>query len=174
MKNMESETPKAPKKKRSLLAKTGRVAAWIVGSLILLIILVLILIQVPAVQNFARKKIVSYLENKLHTKVEIGKLDIDFPTTVSLQNVYIEDQSKDTLLYGGELKVDLSMFRLIQSDIEIQEISVNNVIAKIKRLPPDSVFNFQFIADAFMGGAGEGANNPGFVNITNEHRQDTG
>ncbi len=151
MKNMESETPKAPKKKRSLLAKTGRVAAWIVGSLILLIILVLILIQVPAVQNFARKKIVSYLENKLHTKVEIGKLDIDFPTTVSLQNVYIEDQSKDTLLYGGELKVDLSMFRLIQSDIEIQEISVNNVIAKIKRLPPDSVFNFQFIADAFMG-----------------------
>ncbi|MEP7231016.1 MAG: translocation/assembly module TamB domain-containing protein [Ginsengibacter sp.] len=151
MKNMESETPKTPKKKRSVLAKTGRVVAWIFASLILLILLVLILIQVPAVQNFARKKIVAYLENKLHTKVEIGKLDIDFPTTVSLQKVYIEDQNKDTLLYGGELKVDISMIRLLKSDIEIQEISLNNVIAKVKRVPPDSVFNFQFITDAFMG-----------------------
>ncbi len=148
---MESENPKPPKKKRSLLAKTGRVVAWIFASVVLLIIIVLFLIQAPAVQNFARKKIVSYLENKLHTKVEIGKLDIDFPTTVSLQKVYIEDQNKDTLLYGGELKVDISMLRLIRSDVEIQEISLNNVIAKVKRVPPDSVFNFQFIIDAFMG-----------------------
>lgn len=151
MKNMEVAEPKAPKKKRSFLAKTGRVVAWIISSLIFLIILVLILIQVPAVQNFARKKVVSYLENKLHTKVEIGKLDIKFPTALSLQNIYIEDQSKDTLLYGGELKVDISMFKLLKSDIDIQEISVNNIIAKIKRTPPDSVFNFQFITDAFMG-----------------------
>ena len=151
MKNMESETHKVPKKKRSLLAKTGRVAAWIFASLILLVILILILIQVPAVQNFARKKIVSYLEKKLHTKVEIGKLAIDFPTTISLQKVYLDDQNKDTLLYGGELKVDLSMLRLIRSDVEIQEISLNDVTAKIKRMPPDSIFNFQFISDAFIG-----------------------
>ncbi len=149
---MESEKPTAPQKKRSLLAKTGRVLAWILASLIFLIILILILVQLPAVQNFARKKVVSYLENKLHTKVEIGKLDIKFPTALSLQNIYIEDQSKDTLLYGGELKVDLSMFKLLKSDIAIQEISLNNIIAKIKRTPPDSVFNFQFITDAFMGG----------------------
>ncbi|MEO6290765.1 MAG: hypothetical protein ABIO76_12625, partial [Ginsengibacter sp.] len=148
---METAKPTAPKKKRSILAKTGRVVAWIVASLILLVIFVLILIQVPDVQNFARKKIVSYLENKLHTKVEIGKLDIAFPTALSLQRVYIEDQNKDTLLYGGELKLDISMLRLIKSDIEIQEISLSNITAKIKRVPPDSVFNFQFIMDAFMG-----------------------
>ncbi|MEO8567798.1 MAG: AsmA family protein, partial [Ginsengibacter sp.] len=148
---MESENPKTPKKKRSLLAKTGRVVAWILASLIFLVVLVLILIQVPAVQNFARKKVVSYLENKLHTKVEIGKLDIKFPTALSLQNIYIEDQSRDTLLYGGELKVNISMFKLLKSDVEIQEISLNNIIAKVKRTPPDSVFNFQFITDAFMG-----------------------
>ena len=148
---MESENPKTSKQKRSLLAKTGRVVAWIFASLIFLILLVLILIQVPAVQNFARKKVVSYLENKLHTKVEIGKLDIKFPTALSLQNIYIEDQSKDTLLYGGELKVNISMLKLLKSDVDIQEISLNNIIAKVKRTPPDSVFNFQFITDAFMG-----------------------
>ncbi|MEP6583797.1 MAG: translocation/assembly module TamB domain-containing protein, partial [Ginsengibacter sp.] len=148
---METTEPKAPKKKRSLLAKTGRVFAWIIASIIFLVILVLILIQVPAVQNFARKKVVTYLENKLHTKVEIGKLDIKFPTALSLQNIYIEDQSKDTLLYGGELKVDISMLKLLKSDVDIQEISLNNIVVKVKRTPPDSVFNFQFITDAFMG-----------------------
>ena len=43
------------------------------------------------------------------------------------------------------------MLRLIKSDIEIQEISVSDVVAKVKKLPPDSTFNFQFIMDAFMG-----------------------
>lgn len=147
---MES-TEKVPQKKRSLIAKAGRVAAWIIASLIFLIILVLLLIQTAPVQNFARKKIVSYLENKLKTRVEIGRLNIKFPTSLSLQNVFFEDQSKDTLLYGGELDVDISMFKLLKSEINIQEISFNNILAKIKRLPPDSTFNFQYIIDAFAG-----------------------
>ncbi|MEO6845545.1 MAG: hypothetical protein ABI184_10240, partial [Ginsengibacter sp.] len=94
------------KRKKPLLLKIGKVLAWIVASFILLIVLVLILIQTSFVQNFARKKVVSYLENKLKTKVEIGKLTIKFPTALSLQNVFFEDQFKDTLLYGGEIKVD--------------------------------------------------------------------
>src|ERR1700690_893952 len=123
---MESKE-KAPRKKRSVLAKVGRVLAWTIASLIFLIILVLLLIQTAPVQNFARKKIVSYLENKLKTKVEIGKLTIKFPTSISLQNVFLEDQSKDTLLYGKELDVDISMFKLLKSEISIKEISLNNI-----------------------------------------------
>jgi len=53
---MESKE-KAPRKKRSFIAKAGRVAAWIIASLVFLIILLLILIQTPAIQNFARKKL---------------------------------------------------------------------------------------------------------------------
>lgn len=98
---------KSTKKKRSFFNKLGRAFVWVLASLLVLVILVIILIQVPAVQNFARKKVVTFLENKLHTKVAIGKLDIDFPTTLSLENVFFEDQSKDTLLYGGALKVNL-------------------------------------------------------------------
>jgi translocation and assembly module TamB len=139
------------KKKRSLLFRLFKVFAWILGSILFLIVLVLLLIQTSFVQNFARKKVVTYLENKLKTKVAIGKLDIKFPTALSLQNVYFQDQTKDTLLYGGEIKVDISMFKLIRSDIEIKEIALNDILLKVKRLPPDSVFNFQFIADAFSG-----------------------
>ena len=79
---------KMPLKKRSFMAKAGRVVAWIIASLIFLVILLLTLIQTQLVQNFARKKIVSYLENKLKTKVDIGRLSVKFPTAVSLQNVF--------------------------------------------------------------------------------------
>ena len=152
MESTQQTTKATTKRKRSVLSKLARIVVWIVASVISLSILVLILIQVPAVQNFGRKKVVNFLENKLNTKVEIGNLAIDFPTTLALQNVYIEDQSKDTLLYGGEIKVGINMLRLLKNDIQIKEISLNNIVAKIKKLPPDSVFNFQFIVDAFAGG----------------------
>ena len=149
---MEPENAKpvtTVKKKRTVLSKLLRILAWIIGSVIFLVLLVLLLIQLPAVQNYGRKKVVSFLENKLHTKVAIGKLDIDFPTSLSLQQVYFEDQAKDTLLYGGELKVNLKMLRLLRNDISIEEIYLDNIVANVTRLPPDSVFNFQFIVDAF-------------------------
>lgn len=139
------------KKKRPLLVTLAKIFLWILGCIIGLIILVLILIQTAFVQNYARKKAVAYLEHKLKTKVEIGKLDVKFPTAISLQNVFFEDQSKDTLLYGGEIKVNIDMIKLISNDIEIKQIALNNLVAKVKRLPPDSTFNFQFIIDAFSG-----------------------
>ena len=143
------ESKQETKKNRHFLIKLAKVFAWILGSLVFLIILVLILIQTSFVQNIARKKVVSYLDHKLKTKVLIGKIQVDFPTTLSLQKVFFEDQSQDTLLYGSEIKVDIDMFRLLKNEIQIKEITLNNIVAKVKRLPPDSVFNFQFIVDAF-------------------------
>jgi translocation and assembly module TamB len=136
-------------RKKSILYTITKVFLWIIASFLFLIMLVLILIQTSFVQNFARKKVVGYLQNKLKTRVEIGKLDVDFPTTLSLQNVFIGDQSKDTLLYGKELKVDMDIPKLISSKVDIKKITLNGVLAKVKKLPPDSVFNFQFIVDAF-------------------------
>ena len=153
MKNMESTQKNPLKKKRTLLSKLLRIFAWILGSVIFLIIVVLLLIQLPSVQNFGRKKVVTFLQDKLKTRVEIGKLDIKFPTDISLQNVFFEDQSKDTLLYGKELRVNLKMFQLLKSNIDIEEIYLDGIVGKVKRLPPDSVFNFQFIVDAFASGS---------------------
>ena len=148
---MESQKEKVPHKGKSFLVKVGKVFLWTIASLIFLIILILILIQTPLLQNFARKKITGYLENKLKTKVEIGRLSIKFPTSVSIQNVFFEDQSKDTLLYGGEVDINISMLQLLKSRIDIHEITLNAIVTKIKRLPTDTVFNFQYIMDAFAG-----------------------
>lgn len=146
---MESKEEVIATRKKSALSTIAKVFLWIIASVLFLIMLALILIQTSFVQNFARKKIVAYLQNKLHTAVSIGKLDIDFPTTLSLQNIFIADQSNDTLLYGRELKVNMDIPKLISNTIDIKKISLNGIVAKAKRLPPDSVFNFQFVVNAF-------------------------
>ncbi|HKP31729.1 MAG TPA: hypothetical protein VJT83_03345, partial [Chitinophagaceae bacterium] len=131
------------------MRKVLRLFAKVVIAILLFIVVVFILIQTPPVQNFARKKVQSYLSNKLDTKVTIGKLYIGLPDIISLQNVYIEDRSKDTLLAGGKLKVDIDLFKLFSNVVEINEIQLEDITAKIKRNFPDTVYNFQFIVDAF-------------------------
>ncbi|HLL42771.1 MAG TPA: hypothetical protein VK369_06505, partial [Segetibacter sp.] len=135
--------------KRSVLAKIARGFGIFLLSVIALIVLILIAIQTAPVQNFARGKIVSFLENKLKTRVEIKRLDIDFPKMLVLEGVYIEDKTKDTLIAGNQVKVDIDMFKLLGSEIQINEINLNQITGKVKRQLPDTVFNYQFIVDAF-------------------------
>ncbi|MEO6229926.1 MAG: translocation/assembly module TamB domain-containing protein [Ferruginibacter sp.] len=112
--------------------------------------MIYILIQVPGVQNFARKKVVSYLENKLHTRVQIAKLSLDFPKKIVLEGVYFEDQHKDTLFSGGKIAVDIALFKLISSKVEISSVELKDLTANISRTGKDTTFNYQYIIDAFV------------------------
>lgn len=121
---------------------------WIIASVLFLVLLVAILIQVPAVQNFAKNKAVNYLQNKIHTKVQIGHISLAIPKSLVLSDVYFEDQKKDTLIAGKKLEVDVSMYKLLHHKLEINEINLKGITANINR-GPDSLFNFDYILKAF-------------------------
>src|SRR5690606_10088440 len=143
-------TPPATPKRMNVLRKTGRILVKVIAGIIIFILLLIILVQIPPVQNFARKKVVSYLENKLDTKVEIGRIYIGIPRDVILSDIYIEDRQKDTLFAGGEISVDISLIKLLSNQVEVNEIHLEDIVAKVNRQLPDTTFNFQFIIDAFM------------------------
>ncbi len=126
-----------------------KIFAWIIGTIICLILLIYILIQVPAVQNFAKNKVVSYVQGKIKTKVEIGRLSLDFPKRLVLENIYFEDQKKDTLLYAGKVRVDISLFKLLSNEVDLSYLELNTVKTHIYRLKPDTSFNYDYIIKAF-------------------------
>ena len=134
------------------MERFGRIALktilWIVGSILFLILLVVVLIQVPSVQNLLKNKAVAFLQNKIHTKVEIGHITLGLPKLIVLEGVYFEDQKKDTLIAGDKLKVDISLFKLLSHKVEVNEIDLEGITTNISR-GPDSVFNFQYILNAF-------------------------
>jgi hypothetical protein len=126
-----------------------KIVLWLLGSIIGLIILLFVLINIPAVQNFAVQKVVSYLENKIETQVDIKKVSLKIPKLLVLEGVYFEDQARDTLLAGDTLLVDISLLKLLNNTVEINELDFRGITANINRTLPDSAFNFDYIIRAF-------------------------
>jgi hypothetical protein len=140
---------KMSEKAKKIVRRILRITLTTVLVILGIILLILVLIQTGPVQNYGRGKIEAYLEKKLQTKVRIGNLYIDFPARVIIKNIYLEDRSRDTLIAGGKIEVDISMFRLLHKEIRVNKLELDNMTLKVKRLMPDSTFNFQFIPDAF-------------------------
>jgi translocation and assembly module TamB len=138
------------KKKKRFLNRLGRIVLKTVLYLIIFLILVIILIQTPPVQNILRKKAVTWLENKLQTKVVVGSIYAALPDKIILKNVYIEDKHKDTLLAGGSLKANINLFRLIfHGAMDFKKVELENITLKASRQLPDTTFNYQFFVNAF-------------------------
>ena len=130
--------------------RAARILLKVILFLLLFIVVVFLLILTPPVQRFATNKVESFLQNKLKTEVEIGSIRIGLPRLVHLQNVYIEDRTKDTLLSGGSIKANIDLFALLSNKVEVKDIQLTDITAKVKRVLPDTAFNFQFIIDAFV------------------------
>ena len=99
--------------KKNIWVKPARIVAKTILFIVLFLLIILLLIQTGPVQNILRVKAVAYLQKKLKTKVEVGKVYVGLPKNIILENVYIEDQQKDTLLSGGKIEANLDLMKLI-------------------------------------------------------------
>lgn len=97
-----------------------------------------------------KDKAITYLKNKTHTELSLESIKIALPKDVVINKFFIADLKGDTLLYAGKLSVDISLFKLLNNTIEINNIDLEHVRANVKRVSPDTTFNFSFIVDAFV------------------------
>ncbi len=139
------------KNTKNILIKTIKIILWIFVGVSILAILLFGFINTNAGKRTVRNQVVKYLENKLHTNVNIGSVDYTLPKWLKIKNFYIEDQHKDTLLFGEELSVDLDMVKLLQGNTDIKKVFLKNVIINVNRTEKDTAFNYQFLVDAFTG-----------------------
>jgi len=135
----------------SLFRRLVRILLRSLLTIFIIVLIVLFLVQTPFVQDFARGKAERYLSRKLNTRVRIGHLHIAFFNSVTLKDVYLEDRGRDTLLSAGMIDVHLHMLGLLHNRLDIEDIGLQDLTAKVLRGSRDSAFNFQFIVDAFAG-----------------------
>lgn len=136
-------------KKPRFLKKLTRIVLKSAIALLLFVILLIVIVHTPPFQNYMRKKTISYLEKKLNTKVEIGLVRIALPKNILLEDVYIEDQQQDTLIAGGTIRADINFIKLLSNNVQVDNLHLQDITAKVKRILPDTAFNFQFVIDAF-------------------------
>ena len=137
-------------RKPDYVRRTALILMKIILFLLLFVLIIFLLALTPPAQQFATNKVESFLQKKLKTKVEIGSISVGLTGRINLNDIYVEDQTKDTLISGGDIEANINIAKLFSNEVEVKDISLDKITAKIKRVLPDTVFNFQFIADAFI------------------------
>src|SRR5688572_23226536 len=134
---------------KRFLIKAAKIIGWITLSVIIILLLLVGLIQFPAVQNKIVQKTVAGLKQKLGTTVSLSRITIKFPKRLVIEGLYVEDQSGDTLLFAGNLSIDTDLFALLKNKIELNDVSLENWRVDISRPPAKEKFNYEFILAAF-------------------------
>jgi translocation and assembly module TamB len=133
------------------MKKVLKVLAVIVLTILILLGVLVWGLQTPTGQAFITDQVNSYLRKKINNRGRIEKLRFDIPDWIVLEGVYLEDTKGDTLLSARHLRVDLDMYSLIKGQVGINKVVLENATANLSRSLPDTVFNFQYLVDAFAG-----------------------
>jgi hypothetical protein len=90
-----------------------------------------LLVQIRTVQMYVANIAAIYLSDRLHTTVKIGSIDIQFFKKVVLEDVYIEDQHHDTLLYSERMKLKFQKIDFKNHILNIDGLEVLNTNYKL-------------------------------------------
>jgi len=133
---------------KKITIKIGKVLGWFLLSLFLILLLLIVAIQIPAVQNKVKDFAITFVQDKIGTPVSLDRIEIAFPKKIVVKNLYVESQQKDTLLYTNYLGVDISLFALLKSSVNVNSVQLDGLKTDVKR---DSLgrFNFDYIIEAF-------------------------
>lgn len=110
-------------------------------------ILLYLAIQTDIVQNALVKFATEKLSKSLGTEVRIQQVSVSFFSKLSMDGTLIRDKQKDTLLYAGSLKVNITDWFFLKDKAELKFIGLENAVIKLQRR--DSVWNYQYIVDYF-------------------------
>lgn len=91
-----------------------------------------ILLQFSGIQNSVANYIAYSLSKKLDTRIEIGRVDYRFFNKLALTDLYIEDQSQDTLLHAGRLTTAFEFRSLFTKQLVFKRIEAEKLYGNIK------------------------------------------
>ena len=136
-------------KAKSIFVKILKGIGWFFLGLILLLIVIILSLRIPKVQQLITEEAVKFFKNKVDTEASIGRLYVNFPKTIVIEDIYIEDLQGDTLIYSERIAVDTDLWGLLDNRFEINDLEVEELTSNIYNTSNDSTFNYQFIIDGF-------------------------
>jgi hypothetical protein len=109
----------------------------------------------PPVQTWLVSQVAGRLSHDLHTTIRIKHVDFSLFNKMLLEGTLVEDANKDTLLYAGTVKVNITDWWIFKDKAELKYIGLEDATIKLQRT--DSIWNYQFIADYFAAAPSKGS-----------------
>ncbi|MEO7044006.1 MAG: hypothetical protein ABI091_01775, partial [Ferruginibacter sp.] len=115
--------------------------------LLVLILVLWGLLQTSFFQNFLIQKVTARLSKNLNTTVSIKHVDFDLFNKMNLEGTLVLDKNKDTLLYAGVVRVNITDWFFFKKNVTLKYISLQDAVINMKRSTPE--WNYQFLVDYF-------------------------
>lgn len=98
----------------------------ILSAVALLFLVALCSVYLPAVQRYAKGKIVEYAERVTGMKADIGVLSLKFPLRLRLEKVFAGRSDTDTLFCVGQLDADIGLSGVWRKKISVRNFSLRD------------------------------------------------
>jgi hypothetical protein len=108
-------------------------------------------LQSSKVQTFLTQRLANKLSEKTGAKITVGKVDIAFFSGVILNDILVEDQQADTLLFVQSVVAKIDTLKIRNRKLALDHLTFKGTTLRTQK---DSLngFNFSFILDSLKRG----------------------
>lgn len=136
------------------MGKGTKIFIKLISTILLLLLVVPIilslLLDIGAVQNYVVKKAAQFVSEKIETTVSIDHIDFGLFNRVKIKGFYVEDYQRDTLLYVGDLDAHLAGLGLLGGGLKFHSAVASNVKFYMRESPSGEL-NVREIIDKING-----------------------
>ena len=119
-----------------------------VWTLLGLYLLLVMAVNIPAIQSLIGNAVANVISGKIASKVEIAHVDIGLLNRVIMDGVTIYDQQGKVMLRSSRLSAKIDIQDLIDGKISISSAQIFSTDIKLYKQNANSKANFQFILDS--------------------------
>jgi len=130
------------------IKKTAKILETIVACIILILAILPILLQNSRIQNFIVQTVTNELSTKLNSKISVGLIEYKLFNTVRLNDFYVEDLEKDTLLFVNEANANFNFWKLFKGKILFTGLEFQHLQGNLK-VDTLGHSNLDFVINAF-------------------------
>ncbi len=97
-----------------------------VAGIIFILLLLQLLILLPSIQNKLKYLTITAISKQFDAKVSIGQFRIGFPKKLKIDDVLISTTVNDTLVYVGNISLDIGLIPLLRHQVVLRSIGLKN------------------------------------------------
>jgi hypothetical protein len=139
---------------RKIIKKIGKTVSFLLLLAFLIPMIVLGIIQLPAVQNYAVMQAVGWLNKELGTEIRYTSFQISGFNRVHIKDLYVNDVYGDTLLYSSKTTVVIPVIFSLLFDKDVAQPSLKRLAVQdakmYMRVDTSGTLNLQYIIDYIL------------------------
>ncbi len=110
-----------------------------------IVVISVLLLQFPAVQNYLAAKVIQRIAHNLQTEINFEHVRLLGMHRIEVNDLYMLDKENDTLFQSHRLQLDFSFWQLFKKNIRIHNIQLATSKLNVYRKDKKSGFNYDFL-----------------------------